>query len=77
MAAKDWEEFDVKTVIENYEDLAREIEPITGTKDNHFETIMNFIKEYKELTHFNCDHNFVKFGDQKIRRCSKCDELEK
>lgn len=77
MAFKDWEEFDAKTVVENYEDLAKEIEPLTGAKDNHFETIMNFIKEYKELTNINCNHYFVKFGDQKTRRCAKCDKLEK
>ena len=53
VALEDWEEFDVKTVVENYEDLAREIESIAGAKDNHFETIMGFIQEYKELKGFN------------------------
>lgn len=50
MTLKDWEEFDVKTVVENYEDLAKEIEPLTGAKDNHFETIMGFIESYKKLS---------------------------
>lgn len=77
MALRDWEEFDVKTVVENYEDLAKEIEPLTGAKDNHFDTIMNFIKEYKEIKKLDCDHYFVTFGDQKIRRCAECDRLEK
>lgn len=49
MALEDWKEFDIKTVAENYEDLAKEIEPLTGSKDNHFDTIMNFIEEYKRL----------------------------
>ncbi len=71
-----WEEFDFKTVIENYEDLASEIEPITGARDNHFDTIMSFIEKYKEVTHFNCEHMFIRYGDQKVRRCHKCGKLE-
>lgn len=49
MSIEDWTGFDAKTIAENYEDLAKEIEPITGSKDNHFETIMSFITEYKKL----------------------------
>ena len=40
---------DAKTISENYEDLANEIEPLTGARDNHFETIIGFIAEYKKL----------------------------
>ena len=39
----------VRTIKENYEDLADILEPLTGMRDNHFDTIMNFIDEYKKL----------------------------
>lgn len=76
MSINGWTEFDAKTIAENYEDLAKEIEPITGSKDNHFETIMNFVAEYKRLKGLDCVHHYTKFGDHSIRRCHKCDKLE-
>ena len=49
------EVLDAKTIAENYEDLANVLEPLTGMRDNHFDTIMNFIDEYKQLKarHYN------------------------
>ena len=69
--------FDAKTIVENYEDLANEIEDLTGTRDNHFETIMGFIEEYKKLKAAQCVHSsYSYFVTQYFRRCIHCGERE-
>lgn len=64
----------VKTIEENYEDLANELELFNGYRDEHFETIMEFINIIKPR--FNPAHSFHAFGTPAIYRCNYCGQLK-
>lgn len=64
----------IRTIEDNYEDLANELELITGYRDEHFDTIMEFIHIIKPRV--KPEHSFHGFGTPVIHRCNWCGQVK-